>query len=84
MSEFTNGPWEVGILKENQQVFKDRKCVTNCCVPMFTVQECEANAHLIAAAPEMYEALQHVTKNPFTDEWYEKINLILEKARGES
>lgn len=57
---------------EKQMVFSDfsalddgknRKCVSNCCVPVFTIEECQANARLIAAAPDMYEALTECANN---------------------
>lgn len=50
--------------------------------------ELEANANLIAAAPEMYEKLQEVL-NYLTDQFGESVGTdeienILKKARGES
>lgn len=49
-------------------------------------QERLANAHLIAAAPKMYKALQSIMDSPYTDlksEDFEMIELVLAKARGE-
>ena len=49
--------------------------------------ELEANAHLIAAAPEMYEELQEVSNWLNTQlgmgEWHKDIEKLLAKARGE-
>jgi len=49
-------------------------------------QEQEANAHLIAAAPEMYEALDYLMASLRTPAWnmaVEKAAAALAKARGE-
>ena len=48
-----------------------------------------ANAHLIAAAPDMYKILAELIENMSADnsirasEWVNDIDLILKKARGE-
>lgn len=50
-------------------------------------EELEANAHLIAAAPEMYEMLEKIAKSTVYDHNYETAKPIFEllaKARGES
>lgn len=51
------------------------------------VQDINANANLIAAAPEMYEELQEVSNWLNTQlgmgEWHKDIEKLLAKARGE-
>ena len=51
------------------------------------VTECETNANLIAAAPEMYEELQEVSNwlnSRFgMGDWHKDIEKLLAKARGE-
>lgn len=46
-----------------------------------------ANANLIAAAPEMFDYLQHLYENTLSEiigeESYEALKLILKKAKGE-
>lgn len=45
-----------------------------------------ANAHLIAAAPEMYSELQSILSSPYTEideEGLNRIEKLLAKARGE-
>ena len=49
--------------------------------------ECNANAHLIAAAPELYDALEALLDSPYADPHGEKERMAaraaLAKARGE-
>ncbi len=47
------------------------------------LQECNANAHLIAAAPDMYAMLEGLLHDGMDCEEYDKIDNILKKARGE-
>lgn len=50
----------------------------------FNNQEGFANAHLIAAAPEMYAMLKDIAERyPNSRHIYEPINNLLAKARGE-
>lgn len=44
--------------------------------------EAKANAHLIAAAPEMLEALLMVRQETDDAEWITKLDRIIAKARG--
>lgn len=61
--KFTPGPWfarKTGGLKLDQFVCtSDHDCIANMDSGGggFTIDEVDANTHLIAAAPEMYEAL---------------------------
>lgn len=62
------------------------------CVAFGVAEEALANAHLIAAAPELYEALDlalellSVPEHSQDEEWHEKhltLAPVLAKARGE-
>jgi len=82
--KFTPGPWKVDrdenfILSEG---FGDVACIVN----IENREEREANRALIAAAPELYEALMAIVdvfpERP-GEEVLSKINKALAKARGE-
>lgn len=45
--------------------------------------ELEANAHLIAAAPELYELLEEMSDYDECQRFKKQINQLLAKARGE-
>ena len=87
--KFTKGEWEVSnaypsvdILHEHPAVWSGGYCVAQMC----DLEESTANAHLIAAAPEMYHALNDIVKLGLDDDC--KINIdslkrLLAKARGE-
>lgn len=56
-------------------------CIDNREPQVFSHDETLANARLIAAAPEMLEALQGVVgRSP--DDWYEKVQAAIAKATG--
>ena len=63
MSEFTPGPWEYGHDEQSNGalsfVFHAVKAGGKRLLRM-NHENAEADAHLIAAAPEMYEALDHI------------------------
>ena len=62
MSKFTPGPWAVAYLDRNDQRVVQAEYIEICTCWHHSIgsigQEMEANARLIAAAPEMYEALK--------------------------
>lgn len=82
MTEFTKGPWmavfddELGAYVASTDTTYDIVCHVH-----------EANAHLIAAAPDLYEALDAIIVD---DTWgldhpvYMKCRAALAKARGET
>ena len=61
MAKHTQGPWAYhgGFGK---CVTDGRNVLAECRKAMFTPQECEANARLIAAAPEILEALRDAVR----------------------
>jgi len=99
MSKFTKGEWliiETDYCPENeittQQRINDGKIsicgFDNLFDGDFKIEQ-DANAHLIAAAPDMYNLLselkEHMNSEPCanSDEWINDIDLLIKKARGE-
>ena len=91
MSEFTKGKWEydyiLGVItnsKKNNTVAK----VLHAAYFPYTqnvTPEGEANAHLIAAAPEMYELLRVCMKKfHCSDKTYRRIEKLIERIDGNS
>ena len=81
--KFTQGLWN-NCDGETIETKKARICII---APLnLTQEESDANAALIAAAPEMYEALEF-SKREFHDLYFENcceyIESVLKKARGE-
>lgn len=61
MSDFTPGKWEVDVLYgDHFMVFANDHVVADCFGS-------EANAQLIAAAPEMYEFLREYVTSPYAN-----------------
>lgn len=86
--KFTKGPWVKG--KYGQLSNPDGKSigVWDCGIAIvYRDEESEANSRLIAAAPDMYEALELVAKSGafscFEDSMWDAVNDALAKARGE-
>lgn len=85
MSKFTKGPWHTNgafiggpLSSEGDDIVSSLRYRGD--------EETNANAHLIAAAPEMYEALNNIINDcsGFMDEYLEPAIEALAKARGES
>lgn len=91
-AEFTNGPWKFNAYDGS---------ITDCTKAENEVATAQlgdwhclgvgySNAHLIAAAPEMYEMLDEVSHvlghelNPTNKSYIKAIRELLAKARGES
>ncbi len=94
-AKFTKGPWKITESKlQNKIIIEgDNYVISDVNDP--TMNEDIANAHLIAAAPEMYEALLYLIPlikelHNITDHKLKldnvayEINLLLAKARGEN
>jgi hypothetical protein len=93
MSEFTKGPWRKGNVGEIMLNNKYREIISDDgkigLVYGIIDQDNKANANLIAAAPELYEALQKVLdqswNGPIDAEHHarKQAAAALAKARGE-
>jgi len=65
--------------------FKDDRTFYVCCFRYFPIDDAEANANLIAAAPDMYEVLEDLLKykGVMSDESVARARSAIAKARGE-
>lgn len=82
--QFTPGPWRVDLVKPHQVCLnaeKTRFIRVASANPQWS--NCAANANLIAAAPELYEALLEVQQYPLPERTERNIAAALAKARGE-
>lgn len=88
--KFTKGEWFVSTKPESEHYLITVDCGGSMSIPIITsaldlsyydTEERESNAHLIAAAPEMYKFLDDLANGRGTDYPIEK---LLAKARGES
>jgi hypothetical protein len=98
MNLFTPGPWKVNEVWGTIEAMGDREiCAIHAAeggggVSRFNRESCQANAALIAAAPEMLEALQYLIQGrpgeAQFDRLYEtRVNAArqaIAKARGEA
>ena len=99
-TKFTKGPWAANIIKDDCGFhgFRINNESSNCNLICEFVRggrwqyilcddkEEEANAHLIAAAPDMYDMLESIAKATVHDKSYaaaKPIFDLLKKARGE-
>ena len=84
-TKFTKGEWSVEIGCSQAFVTKDNKFIheSNVDVALGNRDERVANAHLIAAAPEMYEMLKRLSAKQWDASEEEEIENLLAKARGE-
>lgn len=80
----TQGPWEVEECGCCVKTSGHCRYMSDYCGEHFSAEETGANAHLIAAAPEMYEVLDVVRPYLLSDAIVELIDETLAKARGES
>ena len=98
--KFTKGDWKADQIKVNGEPVEGAWCVTASGFSLASVRSGptfgvideiqKANAHLIAAAPEMYETLKTLADylscmdgKQYEIELEEKINSLLARARGE-
>ena len=83
--KFTKGEWVIkeAIAHKNQIKIKDKKGKQGKIIGNIRTRE---DAHLIAAAPEMYDMLQSIENdaNQIPPFLWDKIQGVLAKARGES
>lgn len=59
-SKFTPGPWELNLADDHSYILRGGKTIA--CVDTWMDDEQEANANLIAAAPDLLEALIELHK----------------------
>ena len=91
--KFTPGPWDVYDTRERAEYAYDYYITAGqyfvAAVSADSLNIQEANAALIAAAPEMYEMLdqfrRYIAEGPLgtRGEMYRRIDALLAKARGE-
>ena len=82
MSEFTKGDWHVSIVGNKTYIDSDTGWTI---ADVLDMEGEPANAHLISAAPAMYELLNNILSNYETDTHIDnQISVVLSKARGES
>lgn len=92
MSEWTKGPWRIKTGPNNQP----DECDLTIAGDIFLLADikgpnyahCEANANLIAAAPDLYEALEIMFEattahSPYFENVSRQARSALAKARGE-
>lgn len=93
MTKHTQGPWRVGKGKYGYQIWQDvKKGFGNHWIANLKCESCPAdalpNAHLIAAAPELLEALESfpgfLCGTESGDAWIEHMRAAIAKARGEA
>ena len=89
--QFTPGAWRVGpphvvrIETRDEQGRRVTGWIAECCNQIGRpIEETKANAHLIAAAPDMFAALEWALSNKFDSRDQNAIfSAALAKARGE-
>jgi hypothetical protein len=82
MSKHTKGPWHV--FKDSSIYSKHADYTLAEIVAGMTDEECDANARLIAAAPELLEALQRLCADELhTQEKWNNARAAIAKATGE-
>jgi len=98
-TKFTKGNWSIDDTRVNGKHVESSWCVSvdGCSLatvtsgPTFGTTDStqKANAHLIAAAPDMYKLLNELNEHmnsdscANSDEWIDDIKSLLAKARGE-
>lgn len=90
-SSFTPGPWKMGMNANDEVAIWTSSPSTNIVAKIYSVpheNNTDANAALIAAAPEMYAALEEITRvlmsgQKLNDSWLANTLDILGKVRGE-
>jgi hypothetical protein len=87
MEKFTKGPWEIfgdwAINDSNGRLIAQFEPLCDD-ISLANTDESFANAHLIAAAPEMYALLKNIQlEHCNTAKLYNEIDDLLAKARGE-
>ena len=92
--KFTSGPWRVFTTKDGSKLVgvgeQTGEGITDCGFGMWGGGDAEAlaNAHLIAASPDLYEALKEariaLNGGPITEGLCHQVDAALAKAEGQS
>lgn len=90
--EYTQGEWKTVKDKENRihiMAFHNGLEQNIAILSVRSVDQVEANAYLISAAPAMYEALKKLTETELNADvlrilspWFDKVERIIAKAEG--
>jgi hypothetical protein len=83
-TKFTPGPWKIGTPPPNgeQTIGTEQGLMVAVSTTGAGIQT-KANAHLIAAAPDLYEALEDLSINDFgSNGWTNSMERIAIKARA--
>ncbi|MBB5704327.1 hypothetical protein FHS76_004244 [Ochrobactrum daejeonense] len=92
-TKFTPGPWMAWQPRgdESVPVRTDGLGITIAYVHQGAITNAQANAHLIAAAPELYEKLAKIrgwtnidAEGAWGKRFYAEVDALLAKARGEA
>lgn len=82
-TKHTAGPWKVNKYKKSQVIFATPDDDNNWGKAEIDGMNLEANAALIAAAPEMYEAIKEaLERGNFAMDIHNKLSKALVKAEG--
>ena len=84
MSKLTPGPWVVSYTKFSE-VHAENGAVIAVCKKLTGLVNMQANARLIASAPELLEVLQDAVDRPLITEgadWWIKVRAAIAKATG--
>lgn len=86
MNKHTPGPWEVKTNSIGNPTVESSSSMFIICHTPLATNETRCNARLIAAAPEMLEALEHIIQTPEYSHLYpgtkELAEAAINKARG--
>lgn len=81
MSKYTPGPWRVGL--DGRFILDGDTYIAEVLQRKTSDEETAANAALLAAAPELFEALADMTTWGRNQQTYEKAQAALTKAQQE-
>ena len=89
--EYTKGEWKIyrdsmvaqtGVVSEDGIGFFNRSIAEIVCNDDSTLEEIEANAHLIAAAPKLYEVCKYLAEHGWNASVTEDAQEAIDKAEG--
>lgn len=80
--QHTPGPWAIYGGVQNEGEFIIHKGATDIAVTRWALGDCNANARLIAAAPELLEACQTLATLLDAGDWFATGRLAVKQARA--